>query len=858
MIQKFAWSIVIASCLLLRLAAQQTIKHPREIVGQELGENNKVPMWDKIVEYFRYLDGVSDRVEVEQLGLTSLKNPFVLVKISSPGNLKNQEEYRGIMQRLSDPRGLSEQEAQTLVRRGKNIVVITCAVDADEVGSPQSAMLFAYTLATANTPEAREILDNTILLLVPSLNPDGLILISKWVAKTTGTIAEGREPDEPHFFYGENNRDWFVFVHPETRMTVEKIFNAWRPPIVYDMHQMGATLGVGVRMWVPPFFEPNEPNVHPMVIQRTNELGMFLASTLIEMGKPGVAFYSIYDAWNPMRQYAPLHNSVRILSEAATPNLATDARVRPEQIRPQLNVDVSKKTWNNPIPWNGGDWSIRNVIEYEQPLMMGVMRHAAEHRERWLKGHLEIHRESVNYKGRPSAFVVPAAQRDPSASAEMLNALIFAGVEVMRASAPFKADNVDYPAGTYVLPLTQPYGRYLKSLMEKKSYTPAMDTGGPIAPYDSVGFTLPVQMGVEYAQADSPFEARLTKVTAVKPPEGLVSGGSGRSGYLIPRESNAAIKLATRLMRDRIPVFWIRKPVQIRGVTFPSGTLFAPAAAGLAARVEAAAKELGINVTAAEEAINVPVQQLKLARIAVYRSYVRERYDESGAYFKLFDEYGFDWKEIVDGDIRQGNLKDRFDVIILPPILRADTLRNGHRPGTFLPDETGGIGQQGARNLKVFVDAGGTLIANDQTSQFAIEEFNLPVKDVSRGIPEKQFAVPGSLVKILGNSEHPISFGMPSEFAAMQFRNPVFEVTGTGPEVAATYPSTNPLISGWITGAETLANRAAIVDAPVGKGHVILLGIRPEYRLQARGTYKLLFNAILYGSAAPVSVRESR
>lgn len=848
--------ITILLTLAMTASARQSIKHPREIVGQELGENNKVPMWDKIVEYFRYLSTASDRVKFEQLGESSLKNPFVLVTVSSPENLRNLEQHRQTLRRLTDPRGLTPQDAEALVARGKNVVVITCAVDADEVGSPQSAMLFAYTLATTNTPEVREILDNTILLLVPSLNPDGLILMSKWVAKTAGTVAEGSVSDEHHFFYGENNRDWFMFVNPETRLTVEKIFNAWHPPIIFDMHQMGGTMGVGVRMWVPPFFEPNEPNVHPLVIQQTNDLGMFMATRLIEQGKPGVSFYSIYDAWNPMRQYAPLHNSVRILSEGATPKLATDVRISADQVRPQLNVDVSKATWNNPIPWNGGEWSIRSVIEYEQPLMMGIMSHAARNRETWLRNHLKVYRDSVEYKGRPYAFVVPAEQRDAGTVAEMLNALMFAEVEVYRATAAFKADGVDYPAGSYVLPIAQPYGRYVKAMMEKKGYPPISNNGQPVAPYDSVGFTLPEQMGVESVEVQFPFQASLARITLVTAPEGAVMGGEGRSGYLIPRESNSAVKLATRLMREQNEVFWLRKPVEIRGKVFASGTFFVSASPNVHRAMPGAAREAGVQVTATDDPLNVPMQQLKGARIGVYRSYVRERYDEHGWYFRLFDEYGFNWQEIVDRDLRQGKLRDRFDVVILPPFLRTETLRNGYRPGTFFPDQTGGIGELGSRNLKAFVEGGGTLIVNDQTNQFAIEEFALPVRDVVRGLPDREFVVPGSIVRLIGGQEHPLLFGMPREFAAMQFRNPVFEVTGPGAEVVARYPGTNPLISGWIIGAERMANRAAIVDAPVGQGRVVLFGMRPEYRMQARGTYKLLFNAILYGSAAPAAVRE--
>ena len=833
-------------------AQNETIQHPREIIGQELGENNKVPAWEKIVEYFRYLDSVSDRVHFEQLGDSSRGLPFVMATISSPDNLENLEEYRQIMNRLADPRGLSDSEAEALIARGKNVVAITCAVDADEVGSPQSAMLFAYTLATEDTPEVREILENTILLLVPSLNPDGYNVYSEWVAKTAGTPYEGTMADRHHFYYGENNRDWFNFVHPETRLTVEHVFNAWRPPIIFDMHQMGGRLSRGVRMWVPPFVEPNEPNVHPLILQSTNELGMFLATSLIELGKPGVSFHSIYDALNPMRQYGPLHNSVRMLSEAATPNLATDVTLRQDQLIPQRNVDVTQFSWNNPIPWKGGEWGIRQVIEYEQPIMMAAMTHASRYRERWLRNHLTIYRDSVEYQGKPFAFIIPSEQRDTSTAAELIDKLIFADVEVHRSDAAFTADGVAYEAGDYILPIAQPYGRYLKAVMETKGYPMVYNGDDAIAPYDSIGFTLPVQMGVASVQVELPFEVEMTKLDAAPAPAGSFTGSADSTGYLIARSSNAAIKVVTGLMEDSNEVFWLREDVEVEGAIHPDGSFYVPASPGLETRLRSLAADLGVDIVGVDESIDVPMQQLKHARIGIYRSYARERYDEYGWYFKLFDEYGFPWKELVDGDIRGGSLNDDVDVIILPPYLRSEVILNGRQPGTIFPEQLGGIGALGVRNLKAFVEAGGTLIANDMSTDLAIREFGLPVRNVVRDLTDAEFVVPGSLVRLIGDGDSPVNFGMSRDFAAMNFRNPVFEITGDGAKAVARYPAMNPLISGWLVGEENLFDRAAVVDAQVGEGHVFLFGIRPIYRMQARGTYKLLFNSILYGSAAPV------
>ncbi len=209
-----------------------------------------------------------------------------------------------------------------LIKEGKTIVLITCGIHSTEVGGYLSSMLIAHRLASSNDPEIKKILDNTIVLLVPSLNPDGVDIVNNWYEKTLGTPYEGTEPPELYHKYvgHDNNRDWYAFTQVETQLTVDKIHNVWHPQIVHDIHQQGQN---GSRLFLPPYMQPVEPNVPKQIVEGYTELGNYMAKTLRDKGFQGITTNSTYDAWTPARAYSHYHGGVRILSETASARLAT-------------------------------------------------------------------------------------------------------------------------------------------------------------------------------------------------------------------------------------------------------------------------------------------------------------------------------------------------------------------------------------------------------------------------------------------------------------------------------------------------------------------------------------------------------
>jgi hypothetical protein len=305
-------SFCVSIFLFVSAISAQKAPAPIDVLGFTPGDDKKLASWNQIVDYFKKLDAGSDRVKFEEIGKTTMGAPFVYATISAPENLKNLEEYKQINAKLADPRIIKNNAklAQSLIKQGKTIVLITCGIHSTEVGSTLSSMLIAHRLATSSEPEISRILENTIILLVPSLNPDGVDIVKNWYDKTLGTKFEGTTPPELYHKYvgHDNNRDWYAFTQVETQLTVDKIHNQWHPQIVNDIHQQGAN---GARLFVPPYMKPVEPNVPPQIIEGYTELGNYIAGEMTRAGFAGITNDSIYDAWTPARAYSHYHGGVR-------------------------------------------------------------------------------------------------------------------------------------------------------------------------------------------------------------------------------------------------------------------------------------------------------------------------------------------------------------------------------------------------------------------------------------------------------------------------------------------------------------------------------------------------------------------
>jgi hypothetical protein len=838
-------ALPIALAAVFAATAGAAVPTPGSVLGFEVAQDRKLADWNQSVAYFRALAAASPCVRVEELGPTTEGRPFLLVTITSEANMARLDEIRGANLRLADPRGLGDVEAERLVAEGKTIVVLNHGIHPTEVGPSQAAIATAYWLA-GDSLAAREILEATVVLMVPSQNPDGMQKVVDWYRRTLGTPFEGaRPPFLTHTYAGhDNNRDWYMFTQAETRLTVARVYDRWRPQIVHDLHQMGPR---GARLFVPPYLDPYDPSVDPALVAAGSALGAHVAARLTAEGKAGVVTHAIFDAWSPSRAYPHTHGGVRILSECASARLATPVEVSGDELEAGIGYDPRRSSWNFPLPWPGGTWRLRDVVDYEVAATRALLEHAARNRSYWLRTFLGVNRRASE-RAVPYAFLVPSEQRDPLAAARLLSVLRTGGVEVRRARAPFEALGQSFPAGTHVVLMAQPASAFAKTVLERQSYPDLRrsPSDAPQKPYDTTAHTLPLLMGVD-VRAAGVFTADLVIAEDTPVAPGRVEG-KGR--FLALGHATGDMVALGRLLRRGVSVRWATEAFGDRGRRFEAGSLLVPATARDA--LEPMARELGVVARGVDTA--PPALVVRRPRLGLYQSW-RPAADEGWTRFVFERDLGVDYETLHDADVRRGGLARRFDVVLLPD-QAAKEIVEGNAPGS-LPDEyTGGLGEEGVASLKAFVEAGGTLVTLNGASRLPIEDFGLGVSDALPKRPSQSAAqdpdavyAPGAILRVTIDPREPLAHGLGSAAAIWFEESPAFEAKrGT---VVARYADDSPLLSGWLLDGERLAGKAALVVAPLGTGRVVLFGFRPQYRAQSWGTYVALLNAIYLSAATP-------
>lgn len=502
-------------------AGLQGVPTPTAHFGFKPGSDRRLANWTELEAYYEKLARTSPRVKLDTLGLTTRGLPFVMLTITSPENHSRLAELRAIQLKLADPRRIREPgELQQLLGRGRNVVMITQNIHSTEVGSAQMAPNLLFRLAASNQGDVREILDNVIVLHIPSLNPDGTELVSNWYRRYVGTPFEGAGLVELYHPYvgHDNNRDWYTFTQKETQLTVAAQ-NAWHPVIVHDVHQMG---GNGPRIFVPPYTDPAEPNVDPLLIAGVNQLGMYMAAELLADGKKGVISNALFDMFTPARAYMHYHGGVRILSETASARLATPVTVTREQLSSggRGGLDASKPSWNFPAPWEGGEWGLPQIVDYQETAAFALLKNAAKNREYWLDNFYKVNRKAVDrWPSWPHAWVVPAGQKNQAGVNAVLRILRTADVEVHRAQSGFSAAGRQFPAGSYVIPMNQPYASFAQALLTVQEYPNMLQYPGgpPIRPYDVTAHTLPLLMNMEAVLIQQPLSVPLSGVIPTPP-----------------------------------------------------------------------------------------------------------------------------------------------------------------------------------------------------------------------------------------------------------------------------------------------------------------------------------------------------
>ncbi len=872
------------SCLLLittvaaPVRGQQSVPSPQSVFGFPVGADFRLANYDESLEYFRQLDAASERLQLIEIGSTSEGRAWYVALISSPDNLTRIDRYREIAQRLAHPAGLTDDEARQLAQEGKAIVHIDGGLHASEVAGAQHTIQVAYDILTGTDDHTQEILDNVILMLWPSINPDGQNMVVDWYRSNLGTPYEvSAMPRLYQKYIGhDNNRDAYMLNMIESRV-IGRTWRAWEPQIIYIHHQ---TSPFPTRIWLPPFAEPIATQAPPLMSREVNMIGMAIAQGLESNGQVGATHMGTgFDAWYPgYIDYLPmLQNTVAFWTETglyryATPHFYTISDF------PQSTRDLRPQTLYS-SPWQGGWWRLGDAVGYMVTASMSVLDYAAKYKDVLLYNRYQAGRNTIHkYEQQPPyAYFIPQDQRDPVAAVELLRRLAFNGIEVGQLDKNVEVHGMTYREGTWVIPMNQEFAELVRQLLDEQSYPDLREypDGPPEQPYDAAGWTLPYQMDVRVYAASAPIPGNVRE--AIRPVSGNtvdwrsadeVSGGTAfdspagvgfdtdetAAGIVPPAGSTTGS--GSRLAIDPAQNNAFRalnRAVAAGGtVRFQAGSTRGDGRPGSSGRyvigdISSAAlnrwvAELALQTEKTGSADGTPIA----TRIGLYRPW-RASMDEGWTRW-LLEQYEFQFDNITNAEVKAGNLSERFDVIVLPAE-RSQTILNGFAKGSIPPRYQGGIGTAGVRALDDFVRNGGTLVCLNQSSDFAIDQLHLPVKNVVAGMSRSDFFVSGSILEVTTDPGHPVMSGMPTRAKVFVGRSPVFTtLDGFEGTALAKYQETgSPLLSGYLLGEEHLNGYAAALDVHHGDGHVILLGFRPQWRGQPFGSFRVLFNSVLYG-----------
>jgi hypothetical protein len=600
----------------------------------------------------------------------------------------------------------------------------------------------------------------------------------------------------------------------ETQLITRLLWHEWFPQIVYDVHQQGSN---GSRFFIPPFYDPPNPNISPVLLRQVGLVGHKVAADLTAAGFKGILTNALYDTWwhGGFRTAPYFHNSIGILSEAASARLMTPSTVTTEQLARSSTRGMRNATesvTNFPEPWPGGAWRPREIMEMEMIASRAILSMAAKFRENYLQNFYELGRKNSEQPAKsdqPVAYLIPAGQARDEAVAKLISSLLGQGVDVYRLDRELhvtfgpqilqrtnaaseklgayrtiiqnNAAMQEVPLGSYIVFLNQPQRTNVTALFEPQIYPNRLTAQGEAErPYDVAGWTLPLQMGV-----DAP------AVTAIRETEN-----------------------ERRLTR-------LTDPNQVRS-------------------------DLALPVATDDKSpIRNPVKQP--VRVGIYRGSMSNM-DEGWTRY-VFDTFTFPSSSARDADIRQGDLHTKFDVLLFPS-QRSTEIINGNAAGSLPAEYTGGISERGVNNLKEFVSNGGTLVCFDAACDLAIKQFNLPVRNVLEGVRSSEFYCPGSIVSLDVDNKSPFANNLPTKLPAYFINSAAFTTTGDGVRVIARYAKENVLLSGWLLGEDKLRGQIALAEVPSGKGRIVLFAFRPQHRGQAWATLPLIWNVLSSAAAS--------
>ncbi|MBN2334633.1 peptidase M14 family protein [Candidatus Bathyarchaeota archaeon] len=837
---------------------------PEQFYGFKPGTDRKLVRWDRVVEYFWKLSEASDRIKVKEVGKTTEDHPMILAFISSPENLARLDELSEMSWSISHPRGLMEEEAERIVAEGKAVVAMTMSIHASEVGGTQGASDLAYRLLTCEDPLTKRIRDNVVFLLFPCANPDGQIMTVDWYNKNLGTEYEGCGlPWLYHKYTGhDNNRDALTLTQVETRIMNRVLLKEWYPQAYLDQHQMGF---YGSRFFVPPNSNPVNEVADPLVWTEQKHYGAQMAIRMASKGISGVEQAAVFpaDFMPGFSLVFPWFQICGMFTESASVKFATPVYVHYHQLQPHPRGRPEyRASVNFNDPWRGGWWHLGDIVKGQLTSAMATLEVAANNRKMILRNMYSKAKNSIE-KGAeeaPYAFLVPPGQADPNTTHRFLKTLVDMSVEVHRADGPVEVGGVTYPEGTHVVFASQTARPFVVSLLSRTLYRDNLwvrsKDGVPMMNYDFATQTMAEFKGVEIVEADTLPRGEFRLLEEIEPPKAAV--GKSKMGYLFDCRVNDSFKAVNRLQKAGVEVHRVPEEVSVGGQRLPPGTFYVPYKRGVESKLKTVAGETRVSFIGVEEKPGFSHSPVKPLRVAMYQRYWGGNMDEGWTRW-LLEQFGFEYTTVRDEEVKAG--LEGYDVLILPsdpPALitgeGVDEWYEKRYKGAFTapvlpPEYKTGIGEEGVEKVKEFVEKGGTLLALYESCEFAIEKLKVPVLNTVKDLKPKEFHCPGSTIWTNIDNRHPLGYGMPARGLILLRGNHAYAVKANhwneNYRTVVSYPEENMMQSGWLIGEKHLARKAALIEAKMGEGRVVLYGFAPQMRALTDATFKLFFNALV-------------
>jgi hypothetical protein len=852
------------SPLVDHLPTSTTVPSPKSVLGYNIGAPRKLTYYADITRYYRALAAASPRVKILDLGKTEEGRENIMVFIGSEDSIAHLDDTKKNLARLADPRGLTPEQANTLIQQTKPIYTLSGGLHSAELGPPEMLMELAYRLVTEDSPLIKKIRDNVIVSIFPAADPDGRDRNIDWYNRylIDNTDEHADIPSVPYwgkYTKHDDNRD--INYAGLANQNLLAWYLDWHPPVMHDLHESVPFL------YIFSGQSPQDPILDPILWGELPWLANYEMQRLTGYGMPGVWTHAYVDGWSPgyVAFMSSNHNGLmRFYEIMGNAGATTMHRTVSQPPSPEIKAgggNYSKREWYRPSPpYKDVMWSMRNNTNYAETGVLTALENVSAMPRIILNNFYLKSRNSIKSgeTEAPYGFVLPADQEDLTRVAFVIGQLRMQGVEVGRATSEIRLKDTTYPAGSLVIKCNQPYGRLARIFLGKQ-----VDPDPELMTYDDSAWTmgLMTHTKIDPIADKSILDTPTTPVDKYTPPSSFAAGNAA-AALIVPDHGSPNLVTLRYALKD--------VDIQIAETSFkegktevPAGSFIIPASAS--AELEKAAKPLGLDVVSAATKPTVKTHKAGLPRVAVFSTWSGTQ--DVGWVRFAFDQYKVPYDLIFKEQILAGNLRDKYDLLLIPTQARSSKALVNDIPRTKIPyaytktdkykflgdygssdDITGGMGAAGVAEIQKFTEAGGLLVTLGASSSFPADFGILPKFDTSNTSP--RFYAPGPVVEAtITQPTNPIFYGYSASTVPVRYAGgPLFRLDPdtNKADVLMRYPGGDKsVLSGLFNGADEIKNRAAIVRAKVGQGEIVMFATNPIWRWQNVGEFRMMFNAIM-------------